>query len=59
MKKLFTRYIGVARIFDWRGGLMNRKSHAITLSNFFEKVDFSWDKHTVNGESEAGAWVGM
>ena len=35
-KKTFTRYIGVARIFDWRGG-PNRKSHAMTLLKFFEE----------------------
>ena len=45
-KKPFVRYIGVARIFDWRGG-PNRKSHAITLSKFFEKRDFLWDKDIV------------
>ena len=56
-KKSFTRYIGVTRIFDWRGG-PNRKSHAMTLSEFFEKRDFLWDKDIINGGSEVGAWVG-
>ena len=33
------RYIGVARIFDWRKG-SKRKSHAMTLFKFFKKRDF-------------------
>ena len=37
------RYIGVARIFDWRGG-SNCKTHATTLSKFFKKRIFLWEK---------------
>ena len=37
-KKTFLRYVGVARIFDWRGR-PNSKSHAMTYSIFFEKKD--------------------
>ena len=36
-------YIGVARILDWRGET-NRKSHAMTLSKFFEKREILWCK---------------
>ena len=35
-KKTSTRYICVARIFDWRGR-PNRKSYVMTSSKFFEK----------------------
>ena len=45
-KKAFTRYVGVARIFDWRVE-PNRKSQAMTLSKFFEKRQFLWDKNIV------------
>ena len=37
-------YIGAARIFHWEGA--NRKSHAITSSEIFEKRYFPWDKDT-------------
>ena len=45
-EKTFTRYVGVARIFDLRGG-PNCKSHAMRLSNFFKKGDFLRDKNIV------------
>ena len=45
-KKTFTRYKGVSRNFDWREE-PNRKSHAMTLSKFFEKRNFLWDKDIV------------
>ena len=43
-KKTFMRYVGVARIFYRMGG-PNHKSHPMTLSKFFEKRDFLWDKN--------------
>ena len=45
-KKTLTRYICVARIFDWRNR-PNHKSHVMTTSKFFEKRDFLLDKDTV------------
>ena len=39
-------YVGLAGMFDW-GGRPNRKSHAMTTSNFFEKKDFLWDKDII------------
>ena len=58
-KKTFTRYIGVAKIFDWRVG-PNRKSHAMTLSKFFEKRDFLWNKDNVKWRIRSGGlgWHG-
>ena len=37
--------IGITRIFDWRE-VPNRKPHAMTSSEIFEKRDFLWDKDT-------------
>ena len=45
-KKTFTRYIGVAKIFDWRGE-PNRKTHAMTLPQVFKKRDFLCNKDIV------------
>ena len=45
-KKILARYIGEARIFDW-GERPNRKSHVMTSSKFFEKMDFYRTKNTV------------
>ena len=38
------RHIGVARIFDWGGG-PNRKSHAMTSSQFFEEELFMGQRY--------------
>ena len=45
-KKTITRYIGVARIFDW-GERPNRKLHEMTSSKFFRKRDFLRDEDIV------------
>ena len=55
-KKTFTRYIGIARIFDLRGG-PNRKSHAMTLSKIFEKMVFLWDKDIVKWRNKSRGLV--
>ena len=57
-KKQFARYIDLARIFDWRWG-PNRKSYAMTLSKFFEKKDYLWDKDIVKRRSSSEGQVGM
>ena len=44
-KKSFSRYIGVAKNFDWRRGL-NRKSNVRTLLKFFEE-GLLWDNDIV------------
>ena len=40
---------------DFRLGAPNRKSHAMMLSEIFEKRDILWDKDTVRMEHESRA----
>ena len=46
-KKTYTRYVSVARIFDWGEGRPNHKSHFMTSSKFFEKRNFLRHKDIV------------
>ena len=44
--------IGIARIFDWKGGGANHKSHTMTSSEICEKGTFCNTKISQNGRSE-------
>ena len=39
--------LGVAKIFDWVGGGAKRKSHAMTGIRNSQKVEFLWDRVTI------------
>ena len=43
--KTLTWYIGVVRIFDWKGGKSNHKSHVMTSTKFFEEELFTGQKY--------------